>query len=175
MCDETHKNYIGEWAKNAEYRKIIMGVVKARLDLAWPYNYKALDILSIMPSSELAALHEKLKSFSEGASTIEGGAELKKIVKPILKKAEEEMKTAEAEDMAKKQEAMLSMWGGIWANNTPAPAMQNMNMYGWAGPPGLPAHAMGYQTKAPDGWTPYVMVPVPRGGFHNPMYGLPTP
>lgn len=180
MCTVWDLKCLEDWGKDESHRKIIMEVIKSRLDLPWPHNYKALDVLSVMPLGELVGLIDKIKAFSESANTVEGGAELKKLAKPILTKAEEEKKKVEEEEMKKKQEAITAMWGGLWAND---PARANGGLaaagwYGWQYPyqvvPGVPAQAgVGWNTKAPEGWSPYVLAPVPLGNY--PVLGWPRP
>lgn len=70
MCSEGDKRNLEEWGKNDEYRKAIMAVIKARLDLPWPYNYKALDALSCMPVSEMAAVLDKTTKLAEVAASV---------------------------------------------------------------------------------------------------------
>lgn len=169
MCDSHRLQWFAEWGKNADHRKIIMDVLKVRMDLVWPYNYKALDILSVMPVSELPGLQEKLTKMNEG--TGEGAAELKKVLKPLLEKAAAEKKKQEEEEMKKREAAVLQMWGGLWANDGyKHPALAG---YGWGGFPypysgvgivpgiSLPPPGVEWKSKAPEGWQGYVLIPVP--------------
>lgn len=175
LCDVWDLKCLEDWGKDESHRKTIMEVVKSRLDLPWPHNYKALDVLAVMPLSESLALIDKLKSISELPASTEGGAELKKAVKPILDKAEAEKKKNEEEEFKKKQEAISAMWGGLWANDHAAKAPGGLaaaGWYGWQYPyqvvPGVPAQAqVGWNSKAPEGWSPYVLAPVPLGNYPN--------
>lgn len=181
LCDVWDLQCLTDWGKDEAHRKTIMEVIKSRLDLPWPHNYKALDVLAVMPLSEAVALHDKLKALSETPASTEGAAELKKIVKPILEKVEAEKKKAEEEDFKKKQEAISAMWGGLWANDQAAKAPGGLaaaGWYGWQYPyqvvPGVPAQAqVGWNSKAPEGWSPYVSAPVPLGNC--PILGWPRP
>ena len=180
MCTVWDLQCLADWGKDEEHRKAIMGVIKARLDLPWPHNYKALDVLSVMPVSEYVGLIDKLKGIADSPASVEGAAELKKIVKPILEKAEGEKKKAEEEEMKKRQDAITAMWGGLWANGgAKAPGgLAQAGWYGWQYPyqvvPGVPAQAqISWNSKAPEGWTPYVLAPVSYGSY--PVLGWPRP
>lgn len=165
LCDANQLEWFKEWAKNDEYRKLIMGVLKTRLDLGWPYNYKALDILAVMPPSELLPLAEKLGKLAEGSG--EGSAEVKKLAKPLVEKGKAEAAKAEAEEMKKKEAAVLAMWGGMWAND--GYKHPQLAAGGWGGfpypysaagiAPGVAPPPVEWQSKAPAGWQPYVYLP----------------
>ena len=137
-----------------------MEVVKARLDLPWPYNYKALDLLSIMPAPELVPIVDKLKSLADAPNTMKGAGELKKLAKPLAEKAMGEVKKVEEEEARKKQEAITAMWGGLWANEVGRPGPWRST--GWGGEkwypwshilPGVAVQAeMQWAGYAPDGW-----------------------
>jgi hypothetical protein len=179
LCDANQLKWFEEWAKNDDYRKLIMDVVKSRLDLGWPYNYKALDILAVMPASEVLGVNDKLVKLNEG--TGEGSAEIKKLVKPLLEKVKVEVGKQEAEEMKKKEEAVLAMWGGMWANN--GYIQPQLAGAGWGGFP-YPYSAAGivpgvsqpqppveWSSKAPEGWQPYVYVPSQPGpAYSYPVY-----
>ena len=183
MCTVWDLKCLEDWGKDEEHRKVIMEVVKSRLELGWPYNYKALDILSVMPVGEMAGLIDKIRSFAQAPTSMEGAAELKKMAKPILEKAEGEKKKMEEEDAKKKQEAITAMWGGLWANSNNEQAGQTAGLaaagyYGWQYPyqmvPGVPAQSgVQWQGKPPDGWQPWVMAPVPLANY--PIMGWPRP
>jgi len=79
--------------------------------------------------------------------------------------------------MKKRQEAILQMWGGLWANEAGKPNM-NLGMGPWGGMagglggyqypyqvvPGVPAQAgIQWMGKPPDGWQSWVLIPVPMG------------
>lgn len=139
-----------------------MEVVKSRLDLPWPYNYKALDLLSIMPLPDLIPLAEKLKVLSEAASPMEGAGELKKLAKPLYEKAMVEQGKVDEEEARKKQDAIAAMWGGLWANDVGRPNRSGWGDWGeqwyypWAQlPPGVAANAdMQMAGRRPEGWYP---------------------
>jgi hypothetical protein len=168
MCDAQRLKWFEEWGKNEEFRKIIMDVLKIRLELVWPYNYKALDILAVMPSSEMLGVLDKLTKLNE-ASGVEGAAEIKKVVKPLIEKAEAEKKKKEEEEMKKREAAVLQMWGGLWAND--GYKHPTLAGYGWGGfpypysgagiVPGVSLPGVEWQSKAPEGWQAYV-----SGGPH---------
>lgn len=90
-----------EWCKNEEYRKVIVEVVKSRLDLGWPYNYKALDVCGVLPVGDLLGVLEQLTKLNESAASVEGAAEIKKLAKPLVDKANGEKKKQEEEEFAK--------------------------------------------------------------------------
>ena len=180
MCDVWVLENLEDWGKDENRRKIILEVLKARLDLPWPQNYKAIDVLNVMPAGSLVDFIDKLKTFAESPNTVVGATELKKIAKPVLEKAENEKKKTEEEEMKKRQEAIASMWGGLWADNlVKAPgALASAGFYGWQYPyqvvPGVQAQSsVTWQSKAPEGWTPYVLAPVPLGNY--PVLGWPRP
>ena len=179
LCDATAQALLGDWAKNEDYRKIIMEVVKINLDLAWPYNYKAVDILSVMPESAMLENHDKLKALSETPNSERGAAELKKIVKPLLEKADAAKKKKDDEEAEEIQKAIIGMWGGLWANNGQVPGNLNQAgwhgyQYPWNGAPGVAAQAVSeWKGKAPDGWTGWVCHPVPMPNPGPTIFGWP--
>ena len=166
LCDANQLEWFKEWAKNDDYRKLIMEVLKVRLDLGWPYNYKALDILAMMPPGELVSVADKLGKLGEG--TGEGHAEFKKLVKPLLEKVKAEQGKQEAEAMKAKEAAVLAMWGGIWAND--GYRQPQLAAGGWGGypypysaagiPPGIAPPPIQWHSKAPEGWQAYVTPPL---------------
>lgn len=175
LCDANQLEWFKEWAKNDEYRKLIMDVVKARLDLGWPYNYKALDILTVMPIGEIMGVQDKLGKLAEGAG--EGSVEVKKLAKPLVDKAKAEATRLEGEEMQKKEAAVLAMWGGMWANN--GYTYPQLSAAGWGGfrypfsaagiPPGVAPPPVEWKSKAPEGWQPYVLFSLPafRASLHS--------
>lgn len=183
MCDPRAVENIKVWAaENEAQRKVIMEVVKSRLNRGWPYNFKALDLLGVMPVSELAGLADKLKALTESPATTEGSAELKKLAKPLFDKAMVEVRKAEEEEARKKQEAITAMWGGLWANHVGRPAQINT---GWDGytypwgqiPPGVSASVSApaqvqWTGQGPEGWQSWVLVP---RATPNPTWGWPMP
>lgn len=180
LCDVWALKCLEDWAKDDAYRKVIIEVISSRLDLPWPHNYKALDILGVMPLGSTLELYDKVKALAEAPSSVVGGAELKKLAKPLADKADEERKKQEEQEMNKRQAAIAAMWGGLWADNaTNAPAgLTAAGFYGWQYPyqvvPGVPAQApVQWTSKAPEGWTPYVLAPVPLGNC--PVLGWPRP
>jgi len=175
LCDVWDLQCLEDWGKDESHRNVIMTVLKSRLDLPWPYNYKALDVLAVMPLSEAVSVADKLKSLSETPASVEGAAEIKKSVKPLLAKVEAEKQRLEEEDMKKKHEAISAMWGGLWANDHARPpgALAAAGWHGWQYPyqvvPGVPAQAhVGWASNAPKGWSPYVMASVPPGNYPPP-------
>jgi hypothetical protein len=180
LCDANQLKWFEEWAKNVDYRKIIMDVLKTRLDLGWPYAYKALDILAVMPAGELVGLNEKITKLNEG--TGEGSAENKKLIKPMLEKIKGEIGKQEAEEMKKKEEAVMAMWGGMWANN--GFVQPQLAQQGWGGVPypysaagivpGVPHPQVEWKSKAPEGWQPYVYFSEQTGVASHP-YPFPFP
>jgi hypothetical protein len=162
MCSEADRLNIAEWSKVESNRKVIMEVIKSRLDLGWPYSYKALDLLSIMPLAELIPLHDKLKAFNDSANTVEGHSDLKKAAKPLLDKVEGEKKKIEEEEVKKKQEAILQMWGGLWTNEAGKTGVTPWGgyQYPYQVVPGVPAQAgVPWMGQPPSGWQPWVLTP----------------
>ncbi|WWC73643.1 uncharacterized protein I206_107615 [Kwoniella pini CBS 10737] len=160
--------WFAEWAKKDDERKIIMDILKSRLELSWPANYKALVVLSAMPEAELVGLEEKLGKLAESVPPIEGAKYIKEAAKPLHEKAKAAMAEKEAEEMAKKQAAIQAMWGGLWANDAyHAPALQYGGYMGWpypyAMPPGVArAPAAEWPGKPPEGWTPVPITALPQ-------------
>jgi hypothetical protein len=113
MCSEVQKKHLEDWAKNDEYRKSIMVVIKARLELPWPYKYKALDILSVMPVSDIADCLPLIQKLNESATSVEGAQHLKTMSKGSLEKGKKEKDRVEEEDAKKKMAAVAEMWGGL--------------------------------------------------------------
>lgn len=152
-----------EGGKTESYQKVIMEVLKARLELSWPYNYKALMILSKMPNSAIVALHEQLRKLADAADSVVGAKHIKKIAKPILERSAKEKKQKEDEEAKKKQDAITAMWGGLWANDGyTALEMATNNWTSWPYPypmpPGVAAQTMAsWKGKGPKGWQPYVL------------------
>lgn len=148
MCSEQEKRNLEEWSKNDEYRKAIMGVIKTRLDLPWPYNYKALDILASMPVGEMVACLDKVTKLHDSAAAVEGAQHLKAAAKGIVEKANKEKARVEEEEAKKRMAAVAEMWGGLWANQ-PTTAQVTLGQQGFAGwpypwrqlPPGVAAQA----------------------------------
>lgn len=163
LCDAHRLKWFEDWGKNEEYRKIIMDVLKVRMELSWPYNYKALDILAVMPVSELPGVLDKLTKLNE-TSGVEGFQEIKKVVKPLIEKAEAEKKKNEEEEMKKREAAVMAMWGGMWAND--GFKQPTLAGYGWGGfpypysgagiVPGVSPPGVEWKSNAPAGWQPYV-------------------
>ncbi|ORY34700.1 hypothetical protein BCR39DRAFT_556212 [Naematelia encephala] len=168
MCDETSKKLLESWSKTDEYRAVIVDVVKTRLDLGWPYNYKALDILSFMPLGDITGLYDKLKALSESPASVEGAAELKKAAKPFVDKVDAEKKKAEDEEASKKQQAIAAMWGGLWADDATRRQAQIASAgwggwpYPWLQAPGVSAQAVAWPGKGPEGWQPSSITPMPQ-------------
>ncbi|WVF68510.1 hypothetical protein IAT40_003277 [Kwoniella sp. CBS 6097] len=166
--DDRELGWLEEWAKNEAYLKVIMEVIKARIELNWPYNYKALLILGKMPAGELVGLAEKLGKLNDAPATMEGAKHLKELAKPLNEKAKAEIAKKEEADAKAKQEAIQAMWGGLWANNSyTAPALQSAGWMGWpypySVPPGVARGAMGeWAGKPPDGWKPTPITALPQ-------------
>lgn len=179
MCSDADKKKFEAWITNDEFRAAILGVISARLDLGWPYNFKALDLLALMPLKELMSVAEKVQKVYDSPAEAEGSAHLKAAAKPLLEKVAKEKARAEEEEANKRMKEVADMWGQLWCN------MPNQNMQqqqqmgqqgpGWGGwaypyrqippgvavaapaaPAGAPAGAMGpgWESKAPQGWTP---------------------
>lgn len=183
LCDANQLEWFKEWAKNDDYRKLIMAVLKSRLDLGWPYNYKALDLLAVMPSSELLPLNDQLAKLADSGGGGEGSAEVKKLAKPLVDKVKAEQGKQEAEEMKKKEEAVLAMWGGMWANN--GGGYPQLAAAGWGGypypyaaagiPPEVAPAPVEWKSKAPEGWQPYVHLSTPNPAPSLYPYPYPHP
>ena len=179
MCDSRAIEWFKTWSEHPNQRKVIMDVIKDRLDFGWPYNYKSLDLLSIMPTTELTPLADKLKGFSESAASVIGSAELRKISKPLVDKVNVEIRKAEEEDARKRQDAITALWGGLWANHIGQPVPRQMP--GWDGwqwswdavPSGVapPGQTQG-SGRSPEGWQPWVFTPYPT---YSPTVRWPMP
>lgn len=115
--DDSRLAWYEERGKTESYQNVIMEVLKGRLELSWPYNYKALMILTKMPDSAIVTLHEQLEKLADAADSVVGAKHIKKIAKPILERSAKEKKQKEDEGAKKKQEAITAMWGGLWAND----------------------------------------------------------
>lgn len=177
--DDSRLAWYEEWGKTESYRKIIMEVLKARLELSWPYNYKALMILAKMPDPAIVTLHEQLGKLSEAADSVVGAEHIKKIAKPIFERSVKEKKKKEDEEAKKKQEAIAAMWGGLWANDGyTAPAIATNGWAGWPYPypmpPGVAAQMMAdWKGKGLEGWQPAPITTLPqhypcsRTGFYG--------
>ncbi|WWC92853.1 uncharacterized protein L201_007814 [Kwoniella dendrophila CBS 6074] len=160
--------WIEGWGKKEGERKIIMEVIKSRIELGWPYNYKALLLLGKMPESELGGLEEKLGKLADSAQSVVGFKSIKELAKPLWEKAKAELAKKEEEEMKKKQAAIQAMWGGLWANDSyQQPTLQQYGGFmGWpypyAAPPGVARNAYGnWSGKPPEEWsqTPVTALP----------------
>ncbi|WVW86877.1 hypothetical protein I302_108932 [Kwoniella bestiolae CBS 10118] len=166
--DDRELKWFEQWGKNVDTRKVIMDVLKGRLELDWPQNYKALIILGKMPEGELEGLEEKLGKLADSAQTVEGFKHIKELAKPLHEKAKAGLAKKEEEEMKKKQAAIQAMWGGLWANDGyTAPALQYGGWKGWPypydAPPGIArAAAAQWPGKPPDGWIPTAITALPQ-------------
>jgi len=162
MIEPLALNRFEEWGKIEGPRKIIMEVLRSRLDLGWPYNYKALDLLTVMPLTELVPLADQMRALADSSAGVEGGAELKKLAKPLYEKAMGEIRKGEEDEARRKQEAITAMWGGLWANEIGRPraggwyGRDYQAAYPWAGmSPGVAAQAeQQWAGRPPEGWQP---------------------
>lgn len=168
MAPQREMKILEDFVKNEEYKKVILEVIKARLELGWPYNYKALDVLSLVDPGDLLPLLDSISKLHESPPGTEGGPELKKLAKPLVEKANGEKAKQEEEAAKKQQEAIAAMWGGLWHNAPPAQAPVHAAgwtwAYPWAGPPGVAAAGAAvpaWNGVPPEGWTPWVLTPVP--------------
>ncbi len=185
MATVNDLKWLEEWGKIEDYRKIILEVVKARLDLAWPYNYKALDVLAVMPTTVLPGFKDQLTKIADLPGSTLGAVELKKAVKPLLEKAKEEQGKLDEADFKAKQAAIAEMWGGLWANqpgqgvayNYPMGTPGFYNPYlQWQPPRVAQAAAAAWAGKPPEGWQPWVLNPVPSAPPSTyPILGWPRP
>ena len=180
MCTERDAAIIADWCKNDDYKKTIIEVIKARIDLPWPYNYKTLDLLAACPLEMAVELLDKVKGLAEAAGSVEGSAHLHKTGKALLDMAEKEKAKMDEDEAKKRQKAIMAMWGGLWANNgykVPG-ALAQAGWGGWqypyqmVGPPGVPAQGnVEWKSNAPEGWQGYVLAPVPL--YRGPIVGWP--
>jgi len=108
--------------------------------------------------------------------------EIKKLIKPISEKIKVELGKQEVEEMKKKEEAVMAMWGGMWANNGfVQPQLAQQGWGGWPYPysaagiaPGVPHPQVEWKSKAPEGWQPYVYFSDQTGLVSHP-YPFPFP
>ena len=189
MCSDADKRKFEAWITNDEFRSAILSVIASRLELGWPYNYKALDLLSLMPLKELMSVAEKVQKVADSPPDAEGAAHLKTAAKPLLDKVAKEKARVEEEEANKRMKEVANMWGQLWCNmpnqqpsqqvavqqpQLPVGAAGQGQGAGWAGyaypyrqiPPGVAAAAPaaappvagvtsgGWDSKAPQGWTP---------------------
>ncbi|KAL1405054.1 hypothetical protein Q8F55_008677 [Vanrija albida] len=166
-----------EWGAVEEYRKIITAALTERLKLGWPYNYKAVDVLAVMPDAALIPFIDKLEKLSGLPADTRGSGDLKKIVKPILERAKK-AKDAKVEEEAKKKllaiEAAMGGYMNMYHQGLMASPYSSRYLEGFgdscspcgscAGciqPPSWPynqmpaspsMYAVGWAGKPPDGW-----------------------
>lgn len=158
-------------AQDENKRKIILEVLKARLDLGWPYNYKSLDIMAYLPPDYLVPMLDKLSEFAAPPQSVVGATQLKEVAGRFIEKVKAEKAKKEAEDFDKQQKEIAAMWSGLWANRPSAPVYpghvffpntaQQPVPYPYV-PPGLSCPPVTWASKAPEGWSSYV-VPDPHG------------
>ncbi|WVO17178.1 hypothetical protein L204_104870 [Cryptococcus depauperatus] len=166
--DDSRLAWYEDWGKNEEYCKIIMDVLKSRLALEWPYNYKALLILGKMPVGAIVTVHDQVAKLADVADAVRGAEHLKKLAKPIFEKSSAEKKKQEDEANKKKAEAITAMWGGLWTNNSyTAPALASAGWNGWPYPypmpPGVAEQlASQWKGKNPEGWQPAPITALPQ-------------
>lgn len=103
--------YIKTWIESEDSRKAIMSVVTERLGQPWPCNYKALDILTLMPVGELSGVFGKLTELSKKEG--EEGKHLKALAEPLIKKVQAEKDKKAAEEAKKREAAVAAAWGGL--------------------------------------------------------------
>ncbi|KAK4684333.1 hypothetical protein P7C73_g5852, partial [Tremellales sp. Uapishka_1] len=182
LARKEELDLLKEMAKNDDHRKIIMAVIKGRLDLPWPYNYKALDVLENMPAGEILDCKDKLEKLATLATTVYGAPELKRKANPLVEKAKTEATRKEEEDAKKQQETIAAMWGGLWSNPPRAAADQWSGWpYPYGSPPGVAAaQSMAWPGRPQEGWNPWVTTctpyPQPSYSYYPPppiVYGWP--
>lgn len=181
MCSDADKKKFEAWITSDEFRAAILSVISSRLELGWPYNYKALDLLTLMPLKELMSVADKVQKVSDCPADAEGATHLKAAAKPLLDKVKKEKDRQEEEEANKRMKEVADMWGQLWCNmpnqqlsqqvmmQQPAAGQAGQGQPPWAGyaypyrvPPGVAAPAApaaaqegaGWESKAPQGWTP---------------------
>ena len=175
MCDKHQLSLIESWARDDPNRSTILEVVRSRLDLGWPYNYKALDVLSVLPVGSIMDLEARIASLADAPATMEGHSELKKIAKPLVEKIKGEKAKREEIEAKDRQTQIQAMWGGMWANQL---GQQHHQPYGayqpWTTPASVPVQmaqappqhrpppSQDLGSGAVDGWNSWVLVPVPN-------------
>lgn len=152
-------------AQDEHKRKIILDVLKSRLDLGWPCNYKALDIMAHLPPAYLVPMLDKISEFAIPAQSMVGATQLKEVTSRFIDKVKAEKEKQDAEEFEKKQKEIAAMWSGLWTNQPAQPVYpahlcfphtaQPPVPYPYV-PPGLTCPPVAWSSKAPEGWTSWV-------------------
>lgn len=111
MCSQKFIDRFKEWGATEELRKVVIAVLSERLKLGWPYNYKAVDVLAVMPDAALIPFIDRLDKLTKLDTNVRGSADLKKLVKPVLDRANK-AKEAKAEEEARKKQAAIEAAAG---------------------------------------------------------------
>lgn len=152
-------------AQDERKRKIILEVLKSRLNLSWPCNYKALDVLSNLPADCLVGMLDQLSEFASPAAGVYGADELKKVTNTFIEKVKAEKAKKEAEEFEKKQKEVSAMWGPLWTNSPPVPAFPGHICFPTTAhrpvpypyvPPGISCPPVTWPNGAPEGWSTWV-------------------
>ncbi|CAK9784544.1 hypothetical protein CC85DRAFT_299990 [Cutaneotrichosporon oleaginosum] len=158
-------------AKDEGKRKIILEVLKSRLGLGWPYNYRALDILSNLDPTYLIGMLDDISKFASPAAGVFGGEQLKLVTNTFIDKVKAAKKKKEDDELAKKHAEMMAMWGPLFTNEPAKPVYPAHLFFPHTAsrpvpypyvPPGLNCPPVTWANTAPEGWTSWV-TPEARG------------
>ncbi|GMK55086.1 hypothetical protein CspeluHIS016_0201420 [Cutaneotrichosporon spelunceum] len=162
-------------AKDESKRKIILEILKGRLALDWPYNYRALDILFYFEPEHLIGLLDDISKYANPADGVWGGEHLKAVTNTFIDKVKAAKAKKEAEEFDKKQQEIMAMWGPLWTNQPAAPVYPGHLFFPHTAsqpvpypyvPPGLGCPPVAWSSSAPVGWTSTKVKPPPA---HTPF------
>lgn len=161
--DSTQLELIETWLADKDYEKEIIGVLKERLDSGWPFNYKALLVCKKLKDAQAIDLIDKVTPLTKMGNTTQGATHVRKEAKPLLDRATKAKNAKEAEEAKKRQDAIMTMWGGLWHDQpqqrpTTLTFPVNALPPGWtwpysSNPPGYMPAPSPWVGKGPDGWT----------------------
>ncbi|BEJ12410.1 hypothetical protein CspHIS471_0208700 [Cutaneotrichosporon sp. HIS471] len=153
-------------AKDESKRKIILEILKGRLALDWPYNYRALDILSNLEPEHLIGLLDDISKYASPAAGVLGDEHLKTVTNSFIEKVKAARAKKEADEFDKKQKEMMAVWGPLWTNQPAAPVYPAHLFFPHTAsqpvpypyvPPGLNCPPVTWSSRAPEGWTSWVL------------------
>lgn len=171
LADAHQIDGIVTLAKDETKRKIILEVLKGRLALQWPYNYRALDIMANLAPEHLVGMLDDISKYASPAAGVLGGEHLKAVTNSFIDKVKAAKAKKEADEFEKKQKEMMAMWGPLWTNQPAAPVYPAHLCFPHTAsqpvaypyvPPGLSCPPVTWSSRAPEGWTSWV-APEARG------------